>query len=143
MTRLLADDATWAEPAPDLEDLVVAAISAEPRPTTRMGQHPAGARRRWVRPLLTALAAAAVIVVAVFLLATAATRRPARHRRVSGTELAPRRPAGPSSTRTVGLADRAPGQRPPRLDDGRFYEAWLERPKGPSRSAPSTRAGDG
>ena len=57
-TRLLADDAIWVEPAPDLEDLVVASVDAAPRPTHRVGQLQPAARPRgcgrcwpaWPRP---------------------------------------------------------------------------------------------
>ena len=45
-TRLLADDAMWVEPAPDLEDLVVASIDAAPAPDAPGGPAPAGARPR-------------------------------------------------------------------------------------------------
>jgi hypothetical protein len=130
-TRLLADDATWAEPAPDLEDLVVASISAAPRPTTGW----ASTSRRttsWVRPLLAGLAAAAAIVVAVFVLshrgdkeATFATAE------LTGTEL-----ATSATGRTViykdtsGFRIELRARHLPRLDDGRFYQAWLKGPKG-------------
>jgi hypothetical protein len=130
-TRLLADEATWVEPAPDLEDLVVASISAAPRPAPGW----ASTSRRttsWVRPLLAGLAAAAAIVFAVFLLshrgdkeATFATSE------LTGTEL-----ATSATGRTViykdtsGFRIELRARHLPRLDDGRFYQAWLKGPKG-------------
>jgi len=130
-TRLLAEDATWVEPAPDLEDLVVASISAAPRPTTGW----ASTSRRttsWVRPLLAGLAAAAAIVVAVFVLshrgdkeATFATGE------LTGTEL-----ATSATGRTViykdtsGFRIELRARHLPQLDDGRFYQAWLKGPQG-------------
>ena len=43
-TELLADPETWEEPAPDLEDLVIASIGAAPRPPGA-GPRPAGGPR--------------------------------------------------------------------------------------------------
>ena len=131
-TRLLADDATWVEPAPDLEDLVVASISAAPRPSSARWASTSRRTTSWVRPLLAGLAAAAAIVFAVFLLsnrgdkeATFATSE------LSGTEL-----ATSATGRTViykdtsGFRIELRARHLPRLDDGRFYQAWLKGPKG-------------
>ena len=142
-TRLLADDATWVEPAPDLEDLVVASIAAAPRPTTGW----ASTSRRttsWVRPLLAGLAAAAAIVFAVFLLshrgdkeATFATGE------LTGTELATSA-HGPDRHLQghVGLPDRAPGPPPPAAGRRALLPGLARRARrARSRSAPSARAG--
>ena len=130
-TRLLAEDATWVEPAPDLEDLVVASISAAPRPTTGF----ASTSRRttsWVRPLLAGLAAAAAIVVAVFVLshrgdkeATFATGE------LTGTELATSATGRTAIYKdTSGFRIELRARHLPLLDDGRFYQAWLKGPQG-------------
>ena len=130
-TRLLADDATWVEPAPDLEDLVVASISAAPRPTTGW----ASTSRRttsWVRPLLAGLAAAAAIVFAVFLLshrgdkeATFATERAERHRAGHLGDRPDRHLQG-----HVGLPDRAPGPPPPAAGRRALLPGLAQRPEG-------------
>ena len=130
-TRLLADDATWVEPAPDLEDLVAASLAAAPRPTSGW----ASTSRRttsWVRPLLAGLAAAAAIVFAVFLLshrgdkeATFATGR------LTGTELATAATGRTAIYKdTSGFRVELLAHHLPRLDGGRFYQAWLKGPKG-------------
>jgi hypothetical protein len=130
-TRLLADDATWVEPAPDLEDLVVASVSAAPRPTSGW----ASTSRRttsWVRPLLAGLAAAAAIVFAVFLLSQRGDKEATfASGELTGTEL-----ATSATGRTViykdtsGFRIELRAHHLPRLDDGRFYQAWLKGPKG-------------
>ena len=130
-TRLLADDATWVEPAPDLEDLVVASIAAAPRPTTGW----ASTSRRttsWVRPLLAGLAAAAAIVFAVFLLSHRGDNEASfATGELAGTEL-----ATSATGRTVVYKDTSGfrielrAHHLPRLDDGSFYQAWLKGPKG-------------
>src|SRR5262245_29737733 len=67
-TELLADPETWEEPAPDLEDLVIASIAAAPAPTRSWATTSGRASGSWVRPLLAGLAAAAAIVAAVLFL---------------------------------------------------------------------------
>jgi len=130
-TQLLADDATWVEPAPDLEDLVVASIAAAPRPTTGW----ASTSRRttsWVRPLLAGLAAAAAIVFAVFLL----SHRGDKEASFAAGELAGTELATSATGRTVVYKDTSGfrielrAHHLPRLDDGRFYQAWLKGPTG-------------
>jgi Anti-sigma-K factor rskA, C-terminal len=130
-TRLLADDATWVEPAPDLEDLVVASTSAAPRPTTGW----ASTSRRttsWVRPLLAGLVAAAAIVFAVFLL----SHRGDKEVRFATGQLAGTELAISATGRTVVYKDTSGfrielrAHHLPRLDDGRYYQAWLKGPTG-------------
>ena len=130
-TRLLADDAIWVEPAPDLEDLVVASVDAAPRPTPGW----ASSSRRttsWVRPLLAGLAAAAAIVFAVFLLSHRGDKEASfATGQLTGTEL-----ATSATGRTViykdtsGFRIELRAHHLPRLDEGRFYQAWLKGPKG-------------
>ena len=131
-TRLLADEATWVEPAPDLEDLVVASIAGAPKPST----HWATTSRTtgsWVRPLLVGLAAAAAIVAAVLLVSRRDSGGPERFAggELAGTELAP------GATGQVAIFEDSAGFRVqlkasdlPPLDGGRFYQAWLRGPQG-------------
>jgi hypothetical protein len=130
-TRLLADDATWVEPAPDLEDLVVGSIAAAPRPTATRWSTSSRRTTSWVRPLLAGLAAAAAIVFAVFLLSRGDKEATFATGQLSGTEL-----ATSATARTMVYQDTSGFRielRPrhlPRLEDGRFYQAWLKGPQG-------------
>ena len=132
-TALLADPATWAEPAPDLEDLVVASSpgppGAEPgagrldRPHVRFVGAPAAGRsgrRRRDRGRGHLLSAAAT--------PTGPSASPGT---LAGTELAPGR------HRQVAIFEDSAGFRVelkandlPPLDGGRFYQAWLRGPAG-------------
>jgi hypothetical protein len=125
---LLADPSLWAEPSAGLEDAVVAAISAE------RGTSAAPRPRAKVRPLpLVGVAAAAAVVLAVVLVAA----RP-------GNDHTPRMVA---ALRATSLAPAAHGQAHftktssgwrieldagglPRLDHGRYYQAWLKDDQG-------------
>jgi hypothetical protein len=136
-TQLLADPETWEEPAPDLEDLVIASVAAAPAPTrTWVSSSGRAASGSWLRPLIGGLAAAAAIVAAVIILSRDSDDRPASFASaaLSGTELAP------EATGTVQIFEDSAGFRVelraddlPPLDGGRFYQAWL---KGDSGSIP-------
>ena len=138
---LLADPTLWAEPPAGLEDAVVATVTAEAaaqaRPVdlaSRRATRPQPEKRaRWNRPVF--LVAAAAAVVAVVLSAVLLLRDPSGERRfdvaLSATELAP----GASGTATMLKKDSgweihldATGL--PRLDGGRFYQAWLRNEAG-------------
>jgi hypothetical protein len=129
-TRLLADDAIWAEPATDLEDLVAASIQAAPKPA----HHWATSDRTtssWVRPLLAGLAAAAVIIGAVFLFSRDHGQASFASAELTGTELA----SGASGKvviyqDTAGFRVELRARDLPLLDGGRFYQAWLKGTKG-------------
>ncbi|MGS0684271.1 anti-sigma factor [Nakamurella sp. GG22] len=135
---LLADPTLWAEPPPGLEDTVVAGITAAAA-QQRAADAPeapidlASRRPRWKRPAF--LVAAAAAVVAVALSAVLLLRDPSAERRfdvaLAATELAP----GASGTATMlkkdsGWEIHLDATSLPRLDGGRFYQAWLRNEAG-------------
>ncbi len=135
-TELLADPETWEEPAPDLEDLVIASVGAAPAPTRSWATSTGRTSGSWVRPLLGGLAAAAAIVAAVIFFSRDTDERPDSFASgpLTGTELAP------DATGMVEIFEDSAGFRVelrandlPPLDGGRFYQAWL---KGPSGTIP-------
>jgi hypothetical protein len=85
-----------------------------------------------VRPLLAGLAAAAAIMAAVFLFSRDGRRQdPFASGQLAGTELA----SGASGNvvifeDTAGFRVELKAQDLPRLDGGRFYQAWLKGPQG-------------
>jgi hypothetical protein len=130
LRALLADPAVWAEPDPGLEDLVVSAISAEagagvgagagaapPRNVVPMARK---SRRPWLIGVVGAAAAAIIALVAVFAFRDTGTS--AEHFSIalqSGTA---------EFTRTdSGWRIDLEGADLPRLDNGRFYQAWLRK----------------
>jgi hypothetical protein len=131
---VLADEAVWVEPDPGLEDRVVAAIAAEqgalsPEPSQRHLE----ARRRRTRLIVVAAAAAAILVVAGIAVSRATgSSSPQRFAAsLTATDLAP----GASGTATLTRTDA--GWRMvlhttglPRLDNGRYYQAWLKNAAG-------------
>ena len=142
--QLLADPATWAEPDAALEDRIVAAISASrpdssatPEPAAPAGAGVIGARTRQQRRrrlviAVAGVAAAAVIVVAIAVgLASRGSHPTTYEAALAGTPLAPDASGQASMTQTVSgwrIDLHASGL--PRLDTGRFYEAWLKNPAG-------------
>jgi hypothetical protein len=135
-TELLADPETWEEPAPDLEDLVIASVAAAPAPSRSWATSSGRATGSWVRPLLGGLAAAAAIVAAVIFFSRDSGDSPDSFAagELAGTELAP------NATGEVQIFEDSAGFRVelraddlPPLDGGRFYQAWL---KGPSGTIP-------
>ena len=132
LRALLADRAVWVEPDDALEDQVVAAISAErasasPAPTQR--RRPTLTRRSWL-----VVAAAAAVLAVVGIAVSRATGGGSRQRfaaTLTGTDLAP----GASGSAT--LTGTRAGWRIvlhttglPRLDNGRYYQAWLKNAAG-------------
>ena len=129
---LLADPSTWIEPPAHLEDAVVAAIAAErtsaaPVVPERPAVIPIRSRRRRARVLIGTAAAAAAAVVAVAVMALdapgptadlAATLEP--------TELAATATGEATFTKTSSGWRIELHAELPRLDGGRFYEAWLK-----------------
>ena len=127
---LLADPTMWAEPAPELEDQVVAAIAAEAAGSSTTTYHvyrqPSRARR-W----LTVAGAAAVGAAAAAIITVAATRDSLTEEgdaiAMAGTDLAPG-VSGEAWIRTVAsgveIDLRVPGL--PRRDGGEFYQVWLK-----------------
>jgi hypothetical protein len=126
---LLADPAMWAEPGPDLEDRIVASISAEA--ATRAG--PTAAPKRWSRSrqrVSYALGGVAAAVAVVVVLALTVLSGGSAALQYAGALV----PAGPvpQSSGDVTLAQTRAGWRIelrasglPRLDNGRYYEAWM------------------
>lgn len=142
---LLGDRSLWAEPSADLEDRVVATIVAEaaaggsgpgvrtppPAPRTLPVAVPSRRARTW-----QVIAAAAAIVLAVGVTASFITRRSPSGERFSMT-LAPPDGSASNVSGTVDLRRTSSGWRIqldapelPRLDAGRFYEAWLRNTTG-------------
>ena len=128
----LSDPAMWAEPAGGLEDRVVAAIAAErahpgspaetdvPTPIKRAGWH-----RRFA---LGAVAAAAAILAAAVAVAPD-DRHPSETLAavLDPTDLVPDADGEATFTRTdSGWRVELDVTGLPRLDDGRFYQAWLK-----------------
>jgi hypothetical protein len=151
LQRLLAEPAVWAEPAPDLEDRVVAAIAAaaapshQPRlvttaPPAVLDEPPATdelARRRSRRLRYAILGAAAAVVVAAGLAIGlivgrgSSTRSEQFAAALSASDLAPSARGQATLTKTVGgwrIEINASGL--PRRDNGRYYEAWLKNSAG-------------
>lgn len=127
---LLADPTMWAEPAPELEDQVVAAITAEATGESTNDYFvywQPSRRRRWLTVAGAAVvgaAAAAIITVAV----TRDSSTPADASvAMSGTELAPGI-AGEAQLTAVSsgvkIELKVPGL--PRRDGGEFYQVWLK-----------------
>ncbi|HUK68246.1 MAG TPA: anti-sigma factor [Streptosporangiaceae bacterium] len=140
LRALLADPSTWEEPSPALEDRVMATVAvasgARPSPAP-------GARSRRFRPglLYTAFAAAAVVIaVAVVTLRgtgnsptqfKAALAAPNTAGAQGGAPAAPRAAGDATLTQTAAgwrIALNATGL--PRLDNGRYYQAWLKNAAG-------------
>ncbi len=141
LRAMLADESVWAMPEASLEDAVVAAITAE------ASQRPAAARpvvpppppavpatvtpmtgrsRRGLRLALSAAAAVIVLAVAALVVTRGGTS--------AGTEVA-MQPTDllPDAQGTAHVKRTDSGWRIeldatglPRLDDGRFYQAWLK-----------------
>lgn len=139
---LLADPALWAEPGPDLEDLVVAAVaqeatSLEARPPAAAATTPVAEPSRPPRRLASRWVAGAVAVAAAILVAVAlslpedrSTPEPLAATLVP-SELAPGAHGQVTLARTdSGWRIELDATGLPRLDAGRFYQAWLKRDDG-------------
>jgi hypothetical protein len=128
---LLADEAVWLEPDPALEDRILNAIASEVAASPPAHPQPAVTpiRRRPGRvmyaALATAVAAAIIGVVAVRLSANNAT--PTFAAAMAPSNLAPGASGDATLTRTdAGWRVSLHVAGLPRLDNGRFYEAWLK-----------------
>jgi hypothetical protein len=123
LRALLADPAVWAEPDPELEDVIVAAITAEgARPPAPPNVVPLPRKNR--RPWLIALAgvAAAAVIAVVAVVAFRDTGSSAEHFSIglpSGKVEFTKHDSGWQVY--LDVSDL------PRLDNGRFYEAWLKK----------------
>ena len=131
LKALLSEPSVWATPPAELEDAVVAAVGAEAEaapPASRSMPTARSAQRSWRRAAPWIGAAAAAVVLAVGLVAVSGQDEGSDELVVA---LAP-----PDSTSDLAgsatLTRSASGWRIeldapglPRLDDGRFYEAWM------------------
>jgi hypothetical protein len=129
VSGVLADEATWAQPPPELADAIMARIALEPTPL--------GARRkRWTRPLLgtmAAVAAAVLIVVGVVVTDPFSDDGTGTGQEVAlaGTELAPDASATADLRNTptgVSITLDVRGLAPAPL--GFYYQAWVKGPAG-------------
>ena len=137
---LLADPALWAEPGADLERRVVSAVTEarQVRPThddASTEAPPVPSRPRPSHRLRTALlGAAAAVLLAVGLAAVVTTQRdhPVQFAAtLSGTDLAPGATGSATMTRTAsGWRIHLTASGLPRLDNGRYYQAWLKNSAG-------------
>lgn len=133
LSSLLADPALWAEPSPDLEDRVVAAIAQERSVAEAATEnvHPLPAARRpqssrW-RVVAGVAAAVAIMVGTVAVIASDdGTDAPQLDVALIATDLAP------AAEGRATLSSTASGWRIEldatgldRLAEGRFYQAWL------------------
>lgn len=145
----LNDPAVWAEPAPDLEDRIVAAISAAAREEGVPGAAPAPPpvapdaepepplasvtrlRPRWVRYAVSAVAAAAVVAVALAISLSSGGQPVQYAAALGGTQLEPGASGDVTMTKTTSgwrITLHAKGL--PRRDGGQYYEAWLKNAQG-------------
>src|SRR3954452_712112 len=130
LRALLADPAVWAEPDASLEDRVVAAITTEAsrRPGRPVASRPrARSRTRGWTLAVVGVAAAALIAVAVtFSLRSTGSSSPQFSMALAATDLPPGAKGGATLTRTdSGWRIELDATGLPRLDSGRFYQAWL------------------
>jgi len=130
--------ATWVEPDPKLEDLVVDAIAheARSRPVAPRARRPAFLPRLVLRrPVLAfgSFAAALAVVVAVIVIATRSTT-PAPERFamvVRGTAIAPNAYGSATLTKEPsGWSVHLTATGLPHLANGRYYQAWLKNAAG-------------
>jgi len=148
LRALLADPSAWAEPGPDLEDSVTAAVIRAAASATPGRSVPAGVTQphRGRRPLVASAprsrrpriawlaglaAAAAAAVIAVVVTVGGGSNATQFQAALSGTALAPGASAQVTLTQTQdGWRITLQGHGLPRLDNGYYYEAWLKNPAG-------------
>jgi len=148
LRALLADPSAWADPGPELEDHVTAAVvraaaSAAPGRSVparvtqpRRGDRPRiatalGTRRPRIAWLAGLAAAAAAAVIAVVVTVGGGSNATQFQAALSGTPLAPGASAQVTLTQTQGgWRITLQGHGLPRLDNGYYYEAWLKNPAG-------------
>ena len=133
LRALLADGSVWVEPDARLEDAVVSAIASETG--AHVDQATVGPRRRTRRLYaIGGAAAAAVLVVALVAVAISAGRTTEGRQLAASlapTELAPAAAGRATLTQTdSGWRVELDATGLPRLDGGRFYQAWLRNDEG-------------
>jgi len=117
--HVLADPAVWREPAPYLQETVVAAIAEEAR---------ARRQRRRLRTAVAGVAATVLLAAAVTVGLQANRAEPVEFAAsLSGTELAPDAAGDVTLTQTPsGWKIRLNATGLPGRADGEFYQAWLK-----------------
>ncbi len=152
---LLADPGLWDEPPPELEDAVVSAVAraagtsvaltavhappAESATTVRPAEATAPVipidrhRRRWARSvtLLGAAAAAVIVVVAAVVSTNDQNTAETFSMTLEPTDVLPAASGSATLTKTdSGWRIELDATGLPRLDTGRFYQAWLRNDDG-------------
>lgn len=129
LRAVLADPAVWAAPNPDLEERVVSAISEEATRGSTRDVVGVARRSRFPRRLVAvatgAVAATALAVGAAVVMGNRGGDEP--QFQVALAAVAPSSASGSATlTRTdSGWQIELDARGLPRLDDGRFYQAWL------------------
>jgi hypothetical protein len=135
LRALLADPAVWAEPDASLEDRVVSAITTEAsqRPGRPVASRPRSrSRTRGWSLAVVGVAAAAIIAVAVTVsLRGSGSSAEQFSMALKPTELIPAATGDATLTKTdSGWRIELDATGLPRLDGGRFYQAWLRNAAG-------------
>jgi Anti-sigma-K factor rskA, C-terminal len=135
LRALLADPAVWAEPDAALEDRVVSAITTEAsqRPGRPVASRPRSrSRTRGWTLAVVGVAAAAILAVAVtFSLRGSGSSGEQFAMALNATELVPGAAGDATLTKTdSGWRIELDATGLPRLDGGRFYQAWLRNADG-------------
>jgi hypothetical protein len=157
LRALLADPGLWDEPAPTLEDAIVAAVSSAvgersgsttvaPLPPAVTAPPPRSSepvapviaidrhRRRWIRPAAVLLSAAAAIVIVIAgatVLTNDNNTAETFSMALDPTEALPAASGSATLTKTdSGWRIELDATGLPRLEDGIFYQAWLRNEAG-------------
>ena len=134
LRALLADPSVWAEPDASLEDRVVSAITTEAsqRPGRPVASRPSSrSRRGWMLTVVGVAAAALVAVAVSFAVRDTGSSSEQFSMALNATELSPGAAGDATLTKTdSGWRIELDATGLPRLDGGRFYQAWLRNPAG-------------
>jgi len=135
LRALLADPAVWAEPDASLEDRVVSAITTEAsqRPGRPVASRPRSRSRTqgWTLAVVGVAAAAILAVAVTFSLRGTGSTAEQFSMALSATELVPGAKGDATLTQTdSGWRIELDATGLPRLDGGRFYQAWLRNAAG-------------
>jgi Anti-sigma-K factor rskA len=134
LRALLADPAIWAEPDASLEDRVVSAITTEAgqRPGRPVASRPhSRSRRPWMLAVVGVAAAALIALAVSFSLRGNGSSGQQFSMALKGTELTPGAQGDATLTKTnSGWRIELDATGLPRLDGGRFYQAWLRNADG-------------
>jgi anti-sigma-K factor RskA len=131
LSELLRDSAVWEKPGPGLEDRVIAAIAREVALSRQAASaEPLAsipARRQQKRYVLIGIAAAAVLAIgAATLFLRDTSNAPRVEVALAATDLVPEARGSATMTRTTsGWRIELVVTGLPRLDNDRFYQAWL------------------